>query len=203
MKHYPEIQSTVIPDLEVYVFEKLDGSNIRAEWSPKRGFYKFGTRKRLFGEDDPMFGEAISLIKEKEKHLVGVFKQLGFESAVAYFEFLGEGSFAGFHLKEPHRVVLIDVEGFKQGFVAPSQFVGLFSDLTDTAKLIHYGKITPVIEEQIRAGRFPGASFEGVVCKASPEKKWSLPVTFKVKNQAWIEAVKAKHGSRADLRDIL
>lgn len=203
MKHFPEMQSTVMPDLEVYVFEKLDGSNIRAEWSPKRGFYKFGTRKRIFGEDDPMFGEAVSLIKEKEKQLGEAFKQLRFESAVAYFEFLGQSSFAGFHFKEPHKVVLIDVEGFKQGFIPPSQFMSIFPDIVETAKFLFYGKITEAIEAQIRAGNFPGATFEGVVCKASPQKKWTLPLMFKIKNQAWIDAVKAKHGARADLKDIL
>lgn len=32
------------PEIYIYAFDKLDGSNIRFEWSRKRGFYKFGTR---------------------------------------------------------------------------------------------------------------------------------------------------------------
>ena len=46
MKQYPSIPG--LKELEklkgrkIYVFDKIDGSNIRAEWNPKKGFYKFG-----------------------------------------------------------------------------------------------------------------------------------------------------------------
>lgn len=191
-------------DIEVYVFEKLDGSNIRAEWSPKRGFYKFGTRKRLLGEDDPQFGEAIGLIKKTEPVLSDIFKENRYEGTVCYFEFLGDNSFAGLHENEPHRVVLIDVDVYKKGFVVPNDFLNLFQDFVEIPKFLGRAKIGPKVEEQIRAGNFPGASFEGVVCKSAPPKKWSLPVMFKVKNQAWIDKVKERYqGNPAFLKEML
>lgn len=204
MKHYPEISAVIQRDVDVYVFEKLDGSNIRAEWTPKRGFYKFGTRKRLLGEDDPMFGSAIKLIKEQEEKISKQFKNERFEGTVCYFEFLGENSFAGFHIQtEPHKVVLIDVDVYKQGFMTPNRFIRMFEGIVEIPKFLHYGKMNHDLEQQIRAGKFPGASFEGVVCKSSPPKKWALPVMFKVKNQAWIDKVKERYASRGDIEDIL
>jgi len=44
MKSYPSIPGKHTNGIPLTVFDKLDGSNIRAEWSKKRGFYKFGTR---------------------------------------------------------------------------------------------------------------------------------------------------------------
>lgn len=203
MKHYPEMASTIQRDIDVYFFEKLDGSNIRAEWSPKRGFYKFGTRKRLLGEDDPMFGEAIGLIRAQEDKLSRIFRTFKPENLISYFEFFGENSFAGLHEAEPHKTVLLDVDIFKQGFLTPNQFIRSFENEVEIPKFIHHGKANHEVEQCIREGRFPGASFEGVVCKSTPPKKWALPILFKIKNQAWIDKVKERYGSRKDLEDLL
>lgn len=203
MKQYPSISREIQEDMEVYVFEKLDGSNIRAEWSPKMGFYKFGTRKRLLGDDDPMFGEALGLIRKQGEILTDIFKSLRFENAIAYFEFLGANSFAGLHEKEPHKVVLIDVDVYKKGFMTPVEFLRAFEGRTNIPKFLYYGKIDKQIETTIRSGNFPGASFEGVVCKSNPPRTWSLPVMFKIKNQAWINRVVELHGNKSNLEDFL
>lgn len=52
MKQYPSINGQISYEFPVYVWDKLDGSNIRAEWSKKNGFYKFGTRERLLDSTD-------------------------------------------------------------------------------------------------------------------------------------------------------
>jgi hypothetical protein len=62
MKSYPSIPKKVSED-PVYLFDKLDGSNIRAEWTKKNGFAKFGTRNRLMSPEEP-FGKAIPLIMD-------------------------------------------------------------------------------------------------------------------------------------------
>jgi hypothetical protein len=204
MKHYPEISPIIDREVNVYFFDKLDGSNIRAEWSPKRGFYKFGTRKHLLGEDDPMFGSAIKLIKDTEPMCGKVFRNERFESTVCYFEFLGENSFAGFHIQnEPHKVVLLDVDVYKQGFLTPTQFMKHFEGIVEIPKLLHYGQANEDIEHKIRNGTLPGMTFEGVVCKSSPPKKWALPIMFKIKSHAWLTKVKERHGNRADFADIV
>ena len=70
MKTYPTIRYFESNDLgkKIIAFNKLDGSNIRAEWNKKRGLYKFGSRTRLISESDSL-GEAISLIKKQEVEL--------------------------------------------------------------------------------------------------------------------------------------
>ena len=58
-------------------------------------------------------------------------------------------------------------------------------------KLLHYGIIDQNIESLIHSGSLPGMGFEGVVCKARRPKTFSEPIMYKIKNQAWIDKVKA------------
>ena len=66
MKQYPEISGSNKAPIgaQCLAFVKYDGSNLRWEWSPKKGWYKFGTRTRLFDHTDEIFGEAIPLFQD-------------------------------------------------------------------------------------------------------------------------------------------
>ena len=77
MKAYPKIPgSKNCPSDHCIAFEKYDGSNLRWEWSKKRGFYKFGTRRRLFDHTDTVFSEAIPIFMNKySKDLDVLFKK--------------------------------------------------------------------------------------------------------------------------------
>lgn len=203
MKQYPSISRDVQYGGPYYVFDKLDGSNIRAEWSKKQGFYKFGSRKVLLGErgesdQQSLLGESLELIKALEEPLAKVFQQERWQQVVCFFEFLGPSSFAGQHAAEPHKVTLIDLHIHKQGIIDVREFVRAFEGVVDTAKLLYQGNFNKELESQIRAGTLEGMSLEGVVAKAPPRKKWELPTMFKVKNQAWIDRVRALHGDRAE-----
>ena len=56
----------------------------------------------------------------------------------------------------------------------------------------------PFIAE-VRESRLPGMTFEGVVCKGTPEKKdWPL-VMFKLKSQAWYDCLKGTCGDDTEL----
>jgi len=54
MKQYPKILYFDQAPLneQCYAFNKIDGSNFRAEWSKKRGWYKFGTRNTMINSMD-------------------------------------------------------------------------------------------------------------------------------------------------------
>src|SRR4051812_37683249 len=67
MRDYPSIVgSGLAPKGEhCHVFVKYDGSNLRYEWTKKNGWWKFGTRKRLFDRTDPVFGLAIDVFLDK------------------------------------------------------------------------------------------------------------------------------------------
>lgn len=203
MKQYPSIQREIVSGSIIYAFDKLDGSNIRAEWSKKRGFYKFGSRKRLLGEDDPLLGEAISLINNKYgETLPKIFKKQRWNKVMCFFEFFGLNSFAGIHEDEDHDIILIDIAYDNHGILEPKEFIKIFKQV-DTPSMLYHGKMNQEIIKQVRERDLPGMTFEGVVCKGkyiSPGR----PLMFKVKSQEWLDKVKAKYkDNQKMLEDLL
>ena len=189
MKSYPSI-TTKIARTKVFAFDKLDGSNIRAEWSNKRGFYKFGSRNQLMDRNHPILGEAVDLILEKEERLSSIFSKKRWERAVVFFEYYGENSFAGSHQDEEHKVTLIDVNVYKRGMIEPQHFIELFSDV-GIPNVLHKGVINETLITSTKNGTLDGMTFEGIVCKYVNAKKNTVNM-FKVKNRAWIDKLKFK-----------
>lgn len=203
MKQYPSISTNILSNVEVHVFDKIDGSNIRAEWNLKRGFYKFGSRKQLINEDH-FLAKSIALINAQQEKLVEAARSLGITQGTFFFEFHGENSFAGQHDEaDEHRCTLIDVDVYKKGFVSPADFVKAFGSVVETPALLHTGQITKELEDKIRNGTMPGMTFEGVVCKAPAFSRWGAPILFKIKSNLWIEKVKAYHKDPKVLAEIL
>ncbi len=191
MKTYPSISGEIVPSLPIYAFDKLDGSNIRAEWSSKRGFYKFGTRKRLLDKSEPILGTAVDLILEKYAEVLPpIFKKQRQRKAICFFEFYGPKSFAGYHEKDDkHTVTLFDVN-FQKGILEPRDYLKLFGHL-DIAKMLYHGKAGPEFVKLVNDGKLEGMTFEGVVCKGKNVSP-GLPLMFKVKNHAWYEKLREK-----------
>lgn len=200
MLAYPSIPKKIPVDLLgrlFYVFGKLDGSQIRADWSVKRGFYKFGTRKAMIGSEAHIFLEAEGLIRRHESAIGAILRSRKWARATLFFEFHGPSSFAGEHLAEPHTVTLFDVAGPK-GIVHPGDFIRTFPLAMPTAPLLHYGLVDEEFFATVRAGTLAGMPPEGVVCKGPPTTS-GHPEMFKVKTDAWIARVQAKYGHRPDL----
>ena len=191
MKYYPSITKEVRQDIHIYAFDKLDGSNIRAEWNAKKGFYKFGTRNELTDEKTMPFGRAIPLIKEKyEKDLTLIFKEQNWRDVLCFFEYWGADSFAGTHNFEAKMdVTLIDVNPFKEGIMMPEQFIELFGHL-DIPKVCYEGYVTTELFDQVKQSTLPGMTFEGVVCKGTNDKLTKMPIMFKIKSRAWLDKLK-------------
>jgi len=189
MKSYPTIPTKPPFDLPVYVFDKLDGSNIRAEWSKKKGFYKFGTRTRLVDDSDPLFGTTPELIVDKyEDDITKIANDMRWGSAVFFFEFFGPNSGFGLHVDEDHDVVLIDVSVYKKGMLDPKSFINTFSNV-DTAAMLYSGNCTSDFISHVREGILPGMTFEGVVCKMK-HPKLGVSVGFKIKTLNWLHTLK-------------
>lgn len=204
MKSYPSITKEVRQDLFVYVFDKIDGSNIRAEWNSKKGFYKFGTRNHLMDEKTMPFGRAIPLLRQKyEEGLTKVFRELNYRDAICFFEYWGRDSFAGNHnFDKPMDITLIDVNPFKQGILNPAEFLERFGHL-DIAKVCYQGYVTTELFDQVKQSTLPGMSLEGVVCKAANDKYTKAPIMFKIKSNAWLQKLKDYCGSDDTLFDKL
>jgi len=189
MKAYPTI-SRKIQNTKAYVFDKLDGSNIRVEWTVKNGFNKFGSRKRLLGTDQEIIVEAYDLLDDKyQSELKSVFVKQRWQKVTCFFEFWGENSFAGFHENEEHKLTLIDVNPYKSGIMNPDEFVKLFGHMS-IAKLLYIGNVNQDIVNQVRNSTFEGMTDEGVVCKIKTVRKQLSPVMFKIKSNAWLKRLK-------------
>ena len=192
MKVYHTIDKNVIFGQPIYAFDKLDGSNIRAEWTHKGGFNKFGARRRLLDPNEEPLGEAIRLIHELTDDIGKRFKKERVQKATCYFEFLGDGSFAGSHEDEEHRVVLFDIDFFKKGLIPPKHFMKLTEGLP-VPEMVYYGNANKVFIDDIKEGRHSDVTFEGVVCKYLDKK---ITRMFKIKSNAWVG--KLKHHCKGD-----
>jgi hypothetical protein len=191
MKHYPSITKEVRQDVYIYAFDKIDGSNIRAEWNSKKGFYKFGTKNELMDESAKPFGRAIPLIRNKyESDLAAVFKEQGWRDAICFFELWGPSSFAGTHnFEEDVTVTLFDVNPYKQGILEPREFIQYFGHL-DTPKVLYEGRVDVPFFDKVKQSTLPGMTFEGVVCKGASDTKAKMPLMFKIKSRAWLDKLK-------------
>lgn len=125
MKQYPSISYGQACDQRVVVFDKLDGSNIRAEWSKKQGWHKFGSRSKLIDGASGLLQRAPALIQDRYgEQLARVFIDDRHERVVAFFEFYGLKSFAGLHdEKDAFDVTLLDVSVHKHGLIEAEDFV--------------------------------------------------------------------------------
>lgn len=204
MKKYPSIDGpSKAPRKPCYVFAKYDGSNIRAEWSKKRGWYKFGTRNCMLDETDAIFGRAIPLFKEKYgDDLEKVFKSAknfrGVSNVVAFFEFFGTKSFGGMHFPDDPTldVVLFDVNPHKKGILGPKEFLDTFGHLK-VAELICQTNMGEELIQKVRKEQLPVESKydvktevpEGVICKAgSGHDIWMC----KIKTERYKEELKKR-----------
>lgn len=200
MKSYPSISKQPILNQPVYAFDKLDGSNIRAEWSKKQGFYKFGSRKRLLDESDPLLGTAKQLFLNKyERDLTEIFNRHRWERVVVFFEYYSLNSFAGNHADEPHDVIIFDVDLYKKGLLGPKEFIKIFQTV-ETPKLLYYGNMNFDFAMSVMNRSLPGMTFEGVVCKA---QIGSIIKMSKIKSQDWLTKLKGICGDDTKLYETL
>lgn len=196
MKPYPSIARSTgqkFQEFDAYVFDKLDGSNLRFEWTRKQGWHKFGTRTRLFDHTDPDFGVAIPLfLSGWQNPLTQIAKDRRWNHLIVFMEFWGEKSFAGKHdPADGKRLTLFDACPDKKGILGPREFLDCFDGL-HTPKFFGIYHWTRGFVERVRQGLEPaGMTFEGVVGKAGSGHKL---IMAKAKTQAWIDKVVAQYG---------
>lgn len=200
MKSYPSIPKLPRRKFKAHIFDKIDGSNLRFEWSKKRGWYKQGTRRRLFDETDPVFGQALPLfLTSLAESLEKIFVSQRWDRAIAFAEYWGPQSFSGLHTPgDDMRLSLIDVSVHRKGILLPQAFVELFGHL-DTATYLGQAMWGPELVSSVRQGSFEGVTFEGVVGKALVKNQL---VMAKAKTQAWIDKVLEVHGAEQGAKII-
>lgn len=188
MKQYPKMSNADNVPLGEHcvAFKKYDGSNVRAGWSMKRGFHKFGSRNQIMDETHSMLGEAVTLFTAEYADQIAPILEENFpkDQVVLFFEFYGEHSFAGAHKQEPKQLTLIDAYIGKT-MINPSLFTELFYPLPFMAEVVAFGILT---EEDIEKFRQNTSLNEGVVIKGKDN-----PWVCKVKTNAYQERLKAKY----------
>ena len=204
MKAYPSIVGpTQAPRKPCIAFHKYDGSNLRFEWSPKRGWHKFGTRKRLFDHTDETFGPAIPIFMDTlAEGIIKVIKDnkkwRNNPRITAYAEFVGPKSFAGLHDLEPDNpmeLVLFDVWLHQFGLIGPRDFSQAFSDLR-TPEVVYEGNLNAEFIEAVRRGDYNlgDGIEEGVVCKGGSGGHRDIWMA-KVKTTAYLDKLKEVFGT--------
>lgn len=189
MKSYPSIPTKIDFNKEYIAFDKLDGSNIRAEWSKKKGFYKFGSRTQLLSETQTMLYPSIEIIRDKyEEEITKKCLELEYERVVCFFEYLGPNSFAGSHTDpiESMDAILIDLNPYKKGILPPEEFLKITQNM-DTPRVLYRGTVDEDFIEKVRDNRLLGLSGEGVVLKAIGEKHHTMA---KVKTREWLDRLR-------------
>lgn len=188
MKSYLSIPGIGEPAGRRYVgkscvaFYKYDGSNLRWEWSKKRGWYKYGTRTRLFDHTDLQFGDAVELFQDTIAKSIEQRIKLNHprqDRAIVFTEYLGENSFAGNHEEDDEKtLVLFDVNIHRKGLLSPDDFLEQFGDLPCAAKAVYRGNLNREFIGQVRENRlFAEPLNEGVVCKGgNGHKLWMAKV---------------------------
>lgn len=181
--------------LPCIAFDKLDGQNIRCEWTKKKGWWKFGSRNVLLYQEElkpaidiflNKYGDAIAKVIKDEKEFRGI------NECIVFCEFFGENSFAGLHVEgEPKDVVLLDVSPLRKGILTPRQFLKLFGHL-HTVLPVYEGNFNQIFIQDVKNGKYPVK--EGVVAKGlkpgskSPHGLWMA----KVKTNWWMEELKKR-----------
>jgi len=187
MLQYPSIDGSAKAPLgkPCIAFYKYDGSNLRWEWSPKKGWHKFGTRRQLFDEKTELYNQAIPLFMENiADELVYKVKQQnkGIERITAFTEFFGLSSFAGSHdFDEQKELKLLDVFLFKKGFIPPKTFVKMFEGKDYFPEIIYEGNLNKQFIMDVRDSKYPVD--EGVICKGDD-------FMVKIKTHAYFEKLR-------------
>lgn len=181
--------------LPIYAFDKLDGSNIRFEYSRKRGFYKFGSRNVLIDRTHDL-GPAIDVFLNKYNEglskIFGKKEYRDIQSIVCYGEFLGKNSAFGAHdPNDEFDVVLFDVELHKKGFIPPKEFVSNFEEL-GIPTVVYHGNLNKEFVKDIKDNVYNLS--EGVICKGvvKGRKEQNNLYYCKIKSNDWFARLRNK-----------
>lgn len=190
MLQYPSIDGAAKAPLgkPCIAFYKYDGSNLRWEWSSKKGWNKFGTRRQMFDHSTPLYNQAIPLFMDGlADEIVYKVKQVtkNPERITAFTEFFGPSSFAGSHDEnEQKELKLFDLFLFKKGFIPAKQFSKMFEGKPYAPEIIYEGNLNKQFIMDIRDSKYPVD--EGVICKGED-------FMVKIKTNAYFDKLRNKY----------
>ncbi len=183
-------------EFEAHVFDKLDGRQIRVQWSKKKGWHLYGSKTRLFDASDKEYARAIPLFEHGlAEPLAKVAVDNKWPTCVAVCEYWSNKSLGGLLLPDDEmKVSLIDL-GTKDGFVDPKEYVRmLFKLYIPAATYLGPYKWTRGFVEDVWQGQWAHAdfvTFEGVVGKSSSRRDGLIMA--KAKQRIWVDRIRASY----------
>jgi hypothetical protein len=162
----------------------------------------------MFDASDPEYGPAIEIFEKKyaeplAKAIVDFSDFKKPQEAIAFMEYFGPHSFAGWHdpkalrnigidceHNDPKDVVVFDVNIHKRGLVGPRNFRRAFGHLP-VSEIVWEGFFTEDFVEDVREGNV--VKGEGVVVKGGDGFDHTLWM-LKIKTNAYIEELKKRFG---------
>ena len=203
MIEYPSIMNSAkAPRQPCIAFEKLDGSNIRVKYTSKRGFTEFGSRTQRFDRGHPFLGAAVDIFyRDFENPLVDLIESEfpNEREVIAFLEFFGDKSFAGWHDPEDptKRLVCFDIMvGHKnRKFLMPQEFVKTTNKYKVIApRIIYAGNMCEQLITDVRAGKYDVT--EGVVCKGTEKTGAHRGGVWmcKIKTKAYLDKLFNRYG---------
>lgn len=204
--YYPKItDARDFPLGRCVAFEKLDGTNVHFDWNRQQGWQAFGTRRDRFPWDPQGIDQfeqkhpelnqvadafTLALAETLQAKFVSDQRCEAWSQVRCFGEYFGPHSFAGGHLDEDvKQIVLFDVEVDEQ-LLNPFEFVELFRELP-IARVVYQGKFNGNFTEAVRAGKFDVA--EGVICKTGRRGNVHMA---KIKTNAYLARLKQSFGSK-------
>jgi hypothetical protein len=196
MKAYPSILRQPKgkgPARSMYIFDKIDGSNLRFEWTRSDGWYRWGSRHRLLDERHPVFGSGLALFHDTMAGAIErVARAQGWPALVAFAEFAGPESLGGQHAPDDVKALtLFDVAPYRCGLVGPARFLELFAGLP-TPRYLGQHTWDDDFVARVRRNELEGVTFEGVVGKAGDGHGL---VMAKAKTAAWVARILERYGA--------
>jgi len=195
MKTYPSIKRFRADrhlGFQGHTFAKIDGSNLRFEWEPKRGWFRFGSRRRVISEDHETFGIAMDMFLQKfAEHFEKWAVKQKWSGITVYCEFWGTNSFAGEHDVDDDKFLTpVDIAIYKRGMMDTSGFLKKFGDIFDL-RYLGFQTWDQGFVDQVEDSSYPGMAFEGVVGKNGTGHE---RIGIKLKSKAWIARVIKNYG---------
>lgn len=193
MQQYPSIPGSAKSPIgkPCIAFYKYDGSNLRWEYSPKKGWNKFGTRTQLFDASSEPYNQAIPLfLNGMADEIVLRTKQIvkKIERITVFTEFFGPSSFAGNHeLEESKELRLFDVYLYKKSFVKPKMFLDVYGDMPQAAQVVYKGNLSKQFISDVKQSKYP--VFEGVISKGED-------FVIKIKTDHYFDLLREKFKER-------
>ena len=201
MKDYPHILNCAGQSFRAvsgaHVFDKLDGNNIRAEWSRKQGWHKFGTRTGRIDHTDKVLGGVLAVfMAQQSEALTKMARDERWERVTVFGEYYGAQTFVGIHQPDdvdPKHYTVFDIclgTHPQEKILGPKQFLKL-ADKYQFGIPRYHGQFnwTRGFMTEVWEGRIDCA-FEGVVGKSMERDELVL---VKAKTQGWIAKVRAQY----------